>query len=639
MTQQIRPSQFIFTYGPGAILESPSGPVIVKDLRDMLTSLAQRGKPRNLSDIEIQDQRFTSSRLHPELQMDGPWRILRIPSNAELGWAEGKMVYPVASFPNWSLCTRHQHQDPSTQKMFPEGILYESKNGCPKCGINDDFERRRRAGAEAYRFVRACPEGHLDDVPWVQFVHAGASTCGASHVIVRGHGGALEEIRLSCPVKGCPASTGRFLIDLYREQWSCSGRHPHRFTAPTGGPACTSKMTIQQRGALALFQPEVVTSLTLEPVSARLLGLAHHLLPHFRTALAMIEGLGMSLDSVPKEQMAATLSKGLLGHTALPAMIAGVASEILADWGQLVDMLLLFDGRKPADDRPRKYAEYDRLMAASENGAPVVPAQRKGDPPLFEVRAESIQHRVPWGATAPGPHLRVAPVSRLREVAVQAGFRRMVARDDQIPRLVSCWEGDPYPNNGETHRFFPGVERYGEGLFFRFEDDAVLKTSGPKWATWMERWQRELGSAGTWDPERAFRHPVHPLEVWWHTLSHRLIRTLSLDAGYSSSALRERLFFVPETPNSPARSGLLIYAVQSGGDGTLGGLTSLAPDMNDILDAAVIDLDSCSNGPVCDEGATGDDGSACYACLYASETSCEFRNRGLDRLLLLETLT
>ena len=154
----------------------------------------------------------------------------------------------------------------------------------------------------------------------------------------------------------------------------------------------------------------------------------------------------------------------------------------------------------------------------------------------------------------------------------------------------------------------------------------------------MSQWNESEDSRGPWNPDRPFRHPIHPLEVWWHTLSHRLIRSLSLDAGYSSSALRERVFFEPPTGGGIPRGGLLIYAVQSGGDGTLGGLTALAGHLEDILNDSVHDLDTCSNGPVCDEGVELRDGAACYACLYASETSCEFRNQGLDRSLLLETL-
>src|SRR5207249_9620468 len=34
---------------------------------------------------------------------------------------------------------------------------------------------------------------------------------------------------------------------------------------------------------------------------------------------------------------------------------------------------------------------------------------------------------------------------------------------------------------------------------------------------------------------------LHPVHVWWHTLSHRVLRALSVDSGYSSAAIQERV--------------------------------------------------------------------------------------------------
>ena len=40
----------------------------------------------------------------------------------------------------------------------------------------------------------------------------------------------------------------------------------------------------------------------------------------------------------------------------------------------------------------------------------------------------------------------------------------------------------------------------------------------------------------------AARYELHPLFVWWHTLSHSLIRAISNEAGYSSASIRERVY-------------------------------------------------------------------------------------------------
>ncbi len=65
---------------------------------------------------------------------------------------------------------------------------------------------------------------------------------------------------------------------------------------------------------------------------------------------------------------------------------------------------------------------------------------------------------------------------------------------------------------------------------------------------------------------------LHPVFVWWHTLAHRLINALSVDSGYSSAAVRERVYVYLNTTDGSFDGGILLYTVQPGGDGTLGGL-------------------------------------------------------------------
>ena len=72
--------------------------------------------------------------------------------------------------------------------------------------------------------------------------------------------------------------------------------------------------------------------------------------------------------------------------------------------------------------------------------------------------------------------------------------------------------------------------------------------------------------------------------------------------------------------------------------GTLGGLTSLLPDMQAHIDRAVRASSVCSNDPLCEEDVriNGPPDIACYACSMNPETSCEHRNLFLDRLLFME---
>ncbi len=68
-----------------------------------------------------------------------------------------------------------------------------------------------------------------------------------------------------------------------------------------------------------------------------------------------------------------------------------------------------------------------------------------------------------------------------------------------------------------------------------------------------------------------------------------------------------------------------------GGQGTLGGLSSMAERVGQLLDRATKRLALCSNDPICAEHGEGNEdyplqGAACHACLLVPETSCESRN-------------
>ena len=148
----------------------------------------------------------------------------------------------------------------------------------------------------------------------------------------------------------------------------------------------------------------------------------------------------------------------------------------------------------------------------------------------------------------------------------------------------------------------------------------------------MERVARAQGRPGVSDT--ALRY------VLLHTLSHLLIRQVSLECGYSSASLRERLYV--GTPRDPA-AGVLLSTAASDSEGTLGGLVALgqARHLKRLLDQALEDAARCSTDPLCAEHVPQEPedtlhAAACHACLFASETSCETNNRWLDRAVLVD---
>jgi len=592
MTQLLRRSQFITTYGPGAILEGPDGPRVIR-------AFEQSGifNDRAPADLEITDLRLSQTLLNGA-------GIFRLPSNAELGLVDSYAVYGTFAFPEWSLCVRHQ-------------ILYRKttsdNRACPQCPpLPSPQDAWRQARQQAIRFVQACGAGHLDDVDWLGLVHRGGpSNCTPAYLLWKGGGGALRHITIACPTCKRDVRLGQ----VYAQDLPCSGRFPEW---NRDRPGCGEPARIIQRGAANVRIPEIVTALTIPPRTTQL----HRLLELDRVQTLLISR-SISTKQELLDALQPLVKRRLLRQS--------IVDEIKTQSEQAVQAAIrdTISHDLPANQHDLLLQEFNALRHAADHGSPPHPSATPGAPPQFEV----IREHVRTIDMRQGLRLRVTPINRLRVVMVQTGYRRMKPQNQVVRRA--------YDDGGRF--WYPGVELFGEGIFIDLHIDPISKTlasEGGASASWFTAWL---------DPERfghsarhEERYKLHPMFVWWHTLAHRLINALSVDSGYSSASVRERIFVDIDDDTGNAGGGILLYTAQPGGDGTLGGMVALVPEFERVLDTALRDIDSCSNDPLCDEerfGPSKYNGAACYACLLVSETSCEHRNMYLDRHVLLESLS
>ncbi len=595
--QSLRRSQFITIYGPGAILEGPDGPRIIP----VLSRSELFNQQRRPQDFEITDLRLSQALLSGA-------GILRLPSNAELNELDSRWIYSTDAFPGWALCVRH-------------GILYRKTNhddnrACPRCNpLSNKFEAWKQVRRQAIRFVRACAAGHLDDVDWVGIIDHHKDDCRPSYLYWRGGGGSLRQIDIVCP--NCNASINLGLA--YGRDWRCSGRFPEWGHDRPGNCAQPSK--IIQRGAANLRISELQTALTIPPRSTPL---------HRQLEITLVRAILLSQSIQGKQALLTALqplvAQSLLRQSVVTQISNYSESEILAAINDTIA------GPLPADARSLRLEEFSALRYAAAYGAPPKQSSRPGDPHQFEVVQAQVQT-----ITAPnGTKLRITPVNRLRVVMVQTGYRRL----DPLNDPVNCVYDDGQRN------WYPGVELFGEGIFIDLAPDNQsnvpvnhFSLTGSAANTWFDAWI----DPGRYDPRflPEIRDQFHPVFVWWHTLAHRLINALSVDSGYSSAAVRERIYIDIDEDTGDASGGILLYTVQPGGDGTLGGLIALVPRFQRVLESALRNIDACSNDPLCGEETFAPkkyNGAACYACSLISETSCEYRNMRLDRNLLLDNL-
>ena len=154
---------------------------------------------------------------------------------------------------------------------------------------------------------------------------------------------------------------------------------------------------------------------------------------------------------------------------------------------------------------------------------------------------------------------------RLREVLAVYGFRRIAygknSADDD--RFEGFSQKDGYVPLADTElSWLPAIEMRGEGLFIRLNEEL------------LEEWERSNSSrydemkkrldASYMDCEK-----FSPRYVLLHTLSHLLIRQLSIECGYSGAAIKERIYSTyPESDLKMA--GILLYTSTSDSDGSPG---------------------------------------------------------------------
>jgi MrfA Zn-binding domain len=236
----------------------------------------------------------------------------------------------------------------------------------------------------------------------------------------------------------------------------------------------------------------------------------------------------------------------------------------------------------------------------------------------------------------------ISLVERLRETRVLRGFSRVFPENDMdnssLQALLRAFPSD------EGGRWLPACVVFGEGIFIRFNEDALQK-----WEKQKDVLNRVGPLVNRYKLIQERRHlrdrPINPRFILVHTLVHLLINRLTFESGYSAASLRERLF-ISQHDQHPM-GGLLIYTAAGDSEGTMGGLVRLGKPgaFEPLLRKAIEEARWCGADPVCmetgDMGGQGPDScniAACHNCSLIPETACEEFNRFLDRGLVVGTL-
>lgn len=591
---QARPSHLVTTTGVGAISDLPSMSVIALGL-DSWSPERQEviDEPRLLDEVRsVLGHQVKSLRT-------APWD----PQEADDPWS--RVGVPVSPFPRWvrcPVCHRLGPLDPPGQFQLvhrwgrrPDLAKYVHAH-CSKQHRKAD--RNKRACIPA-RFLVACDSGHVDDFPYVSFVHEGkdGQVCAGPKLTMSDASSTLgPRVTVRCAECGRARNISQASgSDGSRVLPACRGRHPHlrRFES------CGLPLRLMVLGASNLWFSVTASALHL---------------PRGQSLRDLIVAHWDLLSGQPNAEVTKQIIDGM---DALRALREHPANEI---WSTIQEV-------KAAGGAPEEQSSEDLLEAEwTLLSHPTTERQDddfKAAPTSVPDGYESVLHQV-------------VQVTRLREVKALLGFTRLSA-----PERRELTPKNRISLSRSSSEWVPAVEQRGEGVFLELREERVAE-----WVTRVAEHPRVLALRDA--AARNANNRAKPFDaafpfaryILLHTISHVLIRQVALECGYSSASLRERLYV--GKPGQPA-AGLLLSTAASDSEGTLGGLVALgeARYLQRLLDLAVEQAERCSSDPLCAEHVPVEPsdalhGAACHACLFASETSCENNNRYLDRAVFVD---
>ena len=600
---ELRPSQMLYNFGVGGVVDLPLISALILGIDDWNTTHMRK----------LPEERLLAAVrriLGPQVGFMAEAPVRRDNAGPINPYDQQNLAgIPVAPFPGWVICPvchRLGPLDGGSFKLEHNPFRWqETRFVHDACPYQTDNKRKRPVIPA--RFIVACEAGHMDDFPWVYFVHAGNAGCQSVLTLSEyGVSGTAADINVTCKTCG----KGKNMAQAFGEAGRlnlprCRGRHPHLHYFESKG--CDLQMRAMLLGATNLWFPVTLSALAIPGKGGRLRDLVDK---------------NWSFLNQPDKSVLGAILNTLQNNGQLIDLIEYSLDEIWAEVdkkksGQDVD-----EGR--SDMKEPEWAVFSNPD----------PAKNTTDFELMNVAPPSGYENY---------FEKVVLVKRLREVTALMGFTRIQSPAD----FKETMEDVPTaPISRQSPAWVPAIEVRGEGVFIKFKEEALQK-----WETAIGRtdYQRKTAEAHiNWRAQRGLDPMIgipNARMMLIHSFAHALMQQFAIECGYNVASLRERIYSKLPTEEGGPMAGLLIYTAAPDSEGTLGGLVALGEPktLARHVDQAIERIRLCASDPLCAENdptkVTGTlHWAACHACLFSPETSCEKGNKYLDRALLTPTI-
>lgn len=619
--RKIRASNVVFPFGVGAMIDMPEGV--------LMTTSCDNWTLRNLTIIH-------DERLEKVLKV----KCFKTPIIKRTDEGNKNIFIPLVQFPEWMFCPKCRKFQPLNEweKQFKNIFGKDQvmkKNICSKC----------RVKLSPARVITACENGHIDDFPWIQWVHYknNKKVCSKPDIYIKTNGvsSGLEGIKIEC--KSCNIKTNMSGIfdskknvfeelekhaikrGVFEEKYSltCNGNRPWEGR----NEKCDIYPTVFQRGATNIYFPKVESSILIPPYSENI-----NIMIEESTAY---NGLISSITFLEQTNNPQKVIDDVIESSYL-----SISEEInipLDIVKKIVSRKLNIDNDTNENELESrtKYKEEEYRALIGEFGYNIMDQR--------DFKIEDVEGKKYNRNTKINYIDKVVLIHKLKEVRAFVGFSRINAPDANIMEVDEEGATSELIRPLKDKTWYPAVEVRGEGIFIKLDGDVINK--------WISSNEEINNRANDLDKkynkiltDRSHSgRKINSKFLLLHTLAHVIIKELSFKCGYSSTSLRERIY-CNSLDTDYNMSGILIYTANGDSEGTLGGLVRQGREdkLPEIINSAIKKSRFCSSDPVCIESkGQGRDAlnlSACYSCTLVAETSCEEFNTLLDRAMLVGTL-
>ena len=628
---KIRSGQILSPFGIGQIYNLPKEVSYMIGGLNLWDKHLKDRQSQNINGIDIELLKIKEERLQRLLKVE--YFLYPFPYKKQSNLNQ-RLSIPCVRFPRWHYCTNSY-----CGEMHKVDITTgEDKIECDSCNKNGKpFSRKIPV-----RFVAVCDKGHIQDVPFMEWVHEGEIDDNIKHILkyesYKGSGD-MGSIRIKCSCKKSKSLFGLMNVDklegmIYNSALArigledstginkenpnsesnnpkgmfCKGEKPWLGRKGLENPdVCGNHLQVLIRGGSNIHYSNIKSALYLPTV---LEGTEKYLsnIIERKTLSKLIEVYerdATKVQFISKFEDEPEIDKGLISIEDLLDYV-----EVQINKGEIEP------DTEDYSENMIRFEEYKYILNGYNSENSCFKAVKKD----FEFYLDKDYLKKYFNS--------VVLIEKLKETRVFSGFTRINSTNNQSDiRMLSS----------ERVKWLPAIEVYGEGVFLEFNTELLNEWMSTKSENFKKLILRYHENMKKRSPDIKNR-PISSKFIMIHTFAHLLIKRLCFNTGYGSSSLRERIYCSDDKEFN--MNGVLIYTSSGDSEGSLGGLVNQGKEQNlgVLIKESIEDAVWCSSDPVCSEigresgqGPDNVNGAACHNCAIVPETSCEEFNMLIDR--------